>query len=156
MNINATLIFQSIAFLLFVAFTWKYVWPPILQAMRDREARIAAGLAAADKGNKALADAETERERMLGEARRQAQDILAAANKQASQVVEQAQEKARSEAARIRESAESEAEREINKAREELRKQVGDLAVLGAARIVRREIDAAKHADLISEVAAQL
>lgn len=156
MDLNATLIFQSLAFLLFVAFTWKYVWPPILQAMQDREARIADGLAAAEKGNKALQEAEVERERELSKARAQAQDIVSAANRQASQVVEQAQAKAQTEAERIRAAAQEEAEREIAKAREELRRRVGDLAVLGAARIVKREVDAAKHADVLAEVAEQL
>src|SRR3546814_15364855 len=89
MNFNATLIFQSIAFLLFVAFTWKFVWPPILKAMNERQSRIADGLAAADKGARALQDASTKSEEALHAARAQAQDILAAANKQASQIVEQ-------------------------------------------------------------------
>src|SRR3546814_16064719 len=85
MNFNATLIFQSIAFLLFVAFTWKFVWPPILKAMKERQSRIADGLAAADKGARALQDASTKSEEALHAARAQAQDILAAATKQASQ-----------------------------------------------------------------------
>src|SRR3546814_10253668 len=88
MNFNATLIFQSIAFLLFVAFTWKFVWPPILKAMNERQSRIADGLAAADKGARALQDASTKSEEALHAARAQAPDILAAANKQASQIVE--------------------------------------------------------------------
>lgn len=156
MGINATLIVQMITFGLFVWFTLKFIWPPIEKAMRDREARIADGLAAADKGEKALADAEQTRKRELDKARSEAQDILAAANKQASQLVEQARATAQSEAERIRSAAHAETEQEIAKAREALRKQVGDLAVLGAARIVRREIDAARHADVLSEVAEQL
>lgn len=156
MGVNATLIVQVITFAVFVWFTLKFVWPPIMQAMREREARIADGLAAADKGNKSLEEAEAEKARTLQEARNQAQDILTNANRQASQVVEKAQAKAQSEAERIRSDAHQEAEREIEKAREALRKQVGDLAVLGAARIVKREIDASKHAEVLSEVAAQL
>lgn len=156
MGVNATLIVQMITFAVFVWFTLKFVWPPIHKAMSDREARIADGLAAADKGEKALAEAEAKREEELAQARAQAQEILTAANRQASQIVEEAQTKARTDAERIRKSAEEEAEREAEKAREALRKRVGELAVLGAARVVKREVDAAKHAEVLDEVASQL
>lgn len=156
MGINATLFGQMITFTVFVWFTMKFVWPPIQKAMSDREARISDGLAAADKGQKALAEAETKREEELAQARAQAQEVLTAANRQASQIVEDAQAKARTEAERIRQNAEDEAQREIDKAREALRKRVGELAVLGAARVVKREIDASKHAEVLDEVAGQL
>jgi F-type H+-transporting ATPase subunit b len=156
MNLNATLIFQSIAFLLFVAFTWKYVWPPILKAMNDRQARIADGLAAAEKGARALQDASTKSEEALKAARMQAQDILAGANRQAAQIVEQAKGTAQVEAERIVARAQDDVAREVAHAREELRKQVGDLAVAGAAKILKREIDVRVHADLLNDLAAKL
>lgn len=156
MGINATLIVQVITFAVFVWFTLKFVWPPIHQAMSEREARIADGLAAAEKGKQALAAAQETRDKELADVRAQAQEILGAANKQAAQVVEKAQARAREEAERIRAAAHEEGEREIAKAREELRRRVGDLAVLGAARIVKREVDAARHADVLAEVAEQL
>lgn len=115
MGVNATLIVQMITFMVFVWFTLKFVWPPIHKAMSDREARIADGLAAADKGEKALAEAEAKREEELAQARAQAQEILTAANRQASQIVEEAQTKARTDAERIRKSAEEESEREARR-----------------------------------------
>lgn len=156
MNLNATLIFQSIAFLLFVAFTWKYVWPPILKAMNARQARIADGLAAAEKGARALQDASTKSEEALKAARVQAQDILGAANKQASQIVEQAKGTAQVEADRIVAKAHDDVEREVAHAREDLRKQVGELAVAGAAKILKREIDTKAHADVLNDLAAKI
>ncbi|HEY9547133.1 MAG TPA: F0F1 ATP synthase subunit B [Solimonas sp.] len=156
MNFNATLIFQSIAFLLFVAFTWKFVWPPILKAMNERQSRIADGLAAADKGARALQDASTKSEEALHAARAQAQDILAAANKQASQIVEQGKNTAQVEADRIVAKAHDDVEREVAHAREDLRKQVGDLAVAGAAKILKREIDTKAHADVLNELATKI
>jgi F-type H+-transporting ATPase subunit b len=156
MNLNATLIFQSIAFLLFVAFTWKYVWPPILKAMNDRQARIADGLAAADKGARALQDASTKSEEALHAARAQAQDILAAANKQAAQIVEQAKGTAQVEADRIVAKAQDDVAREVAHARETLRQQVGELAVAGAAKILKREIDTKAHADVLNELATKI
>jgi F-type H+-transporting ATPase subunit b len=156
MNINATLLFQSIAFLLFVAFTWKYVWPPILKAMNDRQLRIADGLAAAEKGARSLQDASAKSEEALKEARVQAQDILAAANKQATQMVEQAKTTAQQEGARIIAKAHEEVSNEVERARQDLRKQVGELAVIGAAKILKREIDAKAHADVLDELAAKV
>lgn len=156
MNINATLIFQSVAFLLFVAFTWKYVWPPILKAMQDRQGRIADGLAAAEKGTRALEAASAKSEEALKEARAQAQDILAGANKQATQLVEQAKTRAQEEGERIIAKAHDEVAREVARAREDLRKQVGELAVIGAARILKREIDTKAHADVLDELAARV
>jgi F-type H+-transporting ATPase subunit b len=156
MNLNATLIFQSIAFLLFVAFTWKFVWPPILKAMNDRQARITDGLAAAEKGARALQDASSKSEEALHAARAQAQDILAAANRQGAQLVEQAKATAQVEAERIVARAHDDVAREVASAREQLRKQVGELAVAGAARILKREIDTKAHADVLNELAAKI
>lgn len=156
MNINLTLFAQALAFAGLIWLIATYVWPPLLRAIEERQAKIAEGLAAAEQGRRSLADASAERDRALTQVRSDAQDVLAAANKQASQIIEDARTTARTEAERIRTAASAEVESEIAKARDALRKQVGELAVLGAARIVRREIDAAKHAEVLSDLAARL
>lgn len=156
MDINATLILQMIAFAVFVWVTMKLAVPPITKAMQDREARIADGLAAADRAAKSLQDASAKSDEALKAARAQAQDILASANKQAATVVEQAKGTAVTEAERIKASARDEVDRELSKAREELRRQVGSLAVAGASKILKREIDAKAHADVLDDLAARV
>jgi F-type H+-transporting ATPase subunit b len=156
MNINVTLIVQLIAFAIFVILTMKLVWPPLLKAMEDRRARIAEGLAAAEKGAKALQDASSKSDEALKAARVQAQDILGSANKQAAQIVEQARSAAQAEGERIKTAAKADVDREIAQARDALRKQVGELAVQGAGQILKREIDAKAHADIINQLAAQI
>ena len=156
MNLNATLILQAVAFALFVWFTMKFVFPPITKAMRDRQAKIADGLAAAEKGARSLQDASAKSDEALKAARVQAQEILAGANKQATQMVEAAKGAAKTEADRIVAAARDEVSREVGKAREELRKQVGALAVDGAAKILKREINASVHADVLNELAAKV
>ena len=156
MNLNATLILQMVAFLVFVWFTLKYVFPPITKAMDDRKNKIADGLAAAEKGAKSLTDAAARSDEALRQARTQAQEILAGANKQATALVEAAKGQAKTEADRISASARDEVVREVNKAREELRKQVGELAVLGAAKILKREVNAQAHADVLKDLAARV
>lgn len=156
MGINATLIVQMITFALFVWFTMKFVWPPITKAMKERQARISSGLAAADKGAKALEEAAASADAEIKSARTQAQDILANASKQASKIVEDAKATAQTEADRIKAAGRDEVERELASAREALRKQVGELAVLGAARILKRELDASAHADVIEALAAKI
>ncbi|WP_420465225.1 F0F1 ATP synthase subunit B [Panacagrimonas sp.] len=156
MDLNATLIFQMVAFALFVWFTMKFVFPPITKAMDDRKAKIADGLAAAEKGARSLSDAAAQSEEALKQARVQAQEILAGANKQATNLVEQAKVQAKTEADRIVAAAGDEVARETAKAREELRKQVGELAVLGAAKILKREVNAQTHADVLQELAGRV
>lgn len=156
MNLNATLIVQSITFLVFVLLMWRAAWPKIIAAMQERQKRIADGLAAADRSAAALADATAKGEQSLAAARTQAQDILGAANKQAQQLVEQAKNTAQQEAARIVAKAQEDVAREVGHAREELRKQVGELAVIGASKILKREIDAKAHADVLSDLAARI
>jgi F-type H+-transporting ATPase subunit b len=156
MSINVTLLFQSVAFFIFAILTMKYVWPPIMKAMDDRRGKIADGLAAADKGAKALQEASAKSDEALKDARRQAQDILGSASKQAAQMVEQARTQAQTEGERIKTSAQAEIDREISQAREVLRKQVGELAVVGAAQILKREINAQAHADVLSALAAKI
>lgn len=156
MNPTATLFAQSLAFLIFVLLTWRYVWPPILKAMNERQAKIADGLAAADRGAKALQDASAKSEEALHAARVQAQDILSSANKQATQIVETARTQAQAEGERIKLAAQSEVDREIAQAREVLRKQVGELAVSGAEQILKREVDARAHAEILALLAAKI
>ncbi|HEX4896355.1 MAG TPA: F0F1 ATP synthase subunit B [Solimonas sp.] len=147
---------QMIVFGLFVWFTMKFVWPPITKALEERRTRIADGLAAADKGARSLQEASAKSEEALKAARAQAQEILAGANKQAVQLVEQAKTTAGQEAERIVAKAHEEVTREVARAREELRKQVGELAVIGAAKILKREIDTKAHADVLAELAAKV
>lgn len=156
MNLNATLILQAVAFGLFVWFTMRYVFPPITKAMDDRKAKIVDGLAAAERGARSLQDASVKSDEALKAARVQAQEILAGANKQATQMVEAAKGAAKTEADRIVAAARDEVSRELSKAREELRKQVGALAVDGAAKILKREINASVHADVLNELAARV
>jgi ATP synthase F0 subcomplex B subunit len=156
MDINATLIGQSIAFFLFVWFVMRYIWPPMIKALNERTQRIADGLAAADRGDKVLAEAAEQSQKALEEARAQARDIVGLANRQASQLVEQARDAARDTGERIVEQARAEADREVEQARQALRRQVGELAVAGARTILKREIDAQAHAKAIEDLAAQL
>lgn len=156
MDLNATIIGQSIAMIVFVWFCMKFVWPPIMTMLEERQTQIADGLAAADKGNRALEEAEAEKAIILDEARGQAREIIDQANTRATSIVEEAREEAGGEKERIVASAQSEAEQEANRAREELRGQVGALAIAGAEKIIQREIDAAAHKDLLDKLAAEI
>jgi F-type H+-transporting ATPase subunit b len=156
MDINATLILQMLAFGIFVWVMMKVALPPITRNMKAREARIAEGLAAAERGSKALQDASAKSDEALKAARVQAQEIVGAAGKQATQLVEQAKQDAETEKARIVASGRSEVEREVTQAKDALRRQVGDLAVAGASKILKREIDAKSHADVLDDLAAQV
>ena len=156
MDLNATIIGQSIAMIVFVWFCMKFVWPPILGMLEERQTQIADGLAAADKGNRALEEAEAEKAIILDEARGQAREIIDQANTRATHIVDEAREEAGGEKERIVASAQAEAEQEANRAREELRGQVGALAIAGAEKIIQREIDAAAHKDLLDKLAAEI
>lgn len=156
MSINITLIAQMLTFGFMIWFTMKFIWPPLMGAMEARDKKIADGLAAADKGHRALEEAAAEQEQALKEARAQAQDILGNANKQAAQMVEEAKSQAKLEGERIVTAAQAEVEREISSARESLRQQVGSLAVAGAAKILKREINADAHAELLQDLAAKV
>lgn len=147
---------QMIVFLLFVMFTMKFVWPPIMKAMEEREAKIRDGLAAAEKGKAALAEASSKSDEELKAARAQAQDIIAAANKQATQLVEKAKGDATTEQQRIIASGHAEVEQMAGQARDALRKQVADLAVSGAEQILKREVDAKAHAEILDRLAARI
>jgi F-type H+-transporting ATPase subunit b len=156
MDINLTLLAQAAVFAVFIWFTAKFVWPPLMRAVETRQKQIADGLAAAEKGAKSLQDAASRSDEALKQARAQAQEILAAANKQASQVLDQAKVSAKTEADRIVAAAHDEVSREVARAREDLRKQVGELAVLGASKILKREVNAQVHADVLSDLAARV
>lgn len=147
---------QMIVFFIFIWFTMKFVWPPITKALEERRQKIADGLASAEKGAQALQEASVKSDEALKSARVQAQEIVVAASKQAGQLVEQAKGQAEAEKARIVEAGHAEVRRELAQARETLRRQVADLAVLGAARILKREIDADAHADVIADLAARI
>lgn len=156
MNLNATLFAQLVVFFILAWFTMKFVWPPIMKALDERAAKIAEGLAAADKAKTDLALAERRATEELRKAREAANELRGGAERQAAQVIDEA----RAEAARIiaaaRAAAEGEAEVAAQRAKEALRDQVAMLAVAGAERILRKEIDAAKHAELLEQLKAEL
>jgi F-type H+-transporting ATPase subunit b len=156
MDINFTLFAQAAVFAIFIWFTARFVWPPLMRAVEERQKTIADGLAAAEKGARSLQDASAKSDEALKAARVQAQEILANANKQATQMIDQAKGTAKTEADRIVAAAREEVSREVNSARETLRKQVGELAVAGASKILKREIDAKAHADVLNDLAARV
>ncbi|MDF0605775.1 F0F1 ATP synthase subunit B [Neisseriaceae bacterium TC5R-5] len=155
MEFNATLLGQAITFAILVWFTMKFVWPPLTNMMEERAKRIADGLAAAERGKQDLQAAEKRVAEELSKARHSATEILMAAEKRASQIVEEAKDAARSEGARIVAEAKSEVDQEVLRAKEALRTQVADLAIAGAEKILRQEIDPAKHADLLASIKAE-
>ena len=156
MNINATLLGQAIAFALFVIFCMKYVWPPVVGALRERQKNIADGLAAASRAEGDLELAQKKATEKIKAAKDQASDLIAHANKRADGIVDEAKEQANEERARILASAQSEIELESNRAREELRASVAKLAVAGASSILKKEIDEKAHAELLDDLAQQL
>ena len=156
MSINATLIIQMIVFAILVGFTMKFVWPPITAALDERAKKIADGLSAADKAKSELAAANKRVEAQLSAARDDAAKRLADAERLAQQIVEEAKGKAADEGAKIIANAKAEAEQEAIKAREALREQVAGLAVKGAEQILRREVNAGVHAELLSRLKAEL
>jgi F-type H+-transporting ATPase subunit b len=156
MNINATLFAQAIMFALFVWFTMKFVWPPIVGALSARQKQIADGLAAADRGKHELELAAKKATQELRTAKEKASDIIAQAEKRASEIIEEAKGNAKSEGDRIIAGAKAEIDQEVNRAKEGLRQQVSTLAVAGAEKILRREIDAKAHADMLTTIANEL
>ena len=156
MSITSTLIIQMIVFLLLVWFTMSKVWPPIAAALDARAAKIREGLSAADKAKADLAAANQRVEKELSAARNDAAQRLADAERLAQSMIEEAKSKANDEGAKIVAAARSEAEQEAIKAREALRDQVASLAVKGAEQILRREVDAKAHADLLGQLKAEL
>jgi F-type H+-transporting ATPase subunit b len=155
-NINATLFVQIVVFLALWYFTARFVWPPITQALDERTKRIADGLAAADKAKTDLAAAEKRVQAEIAQARANAAEMRGAADKQAALLIEDARAEAARIVAEARKAAEVEASLAAQRAREQLRDQVAQLAVVGAERILRREIDAQRHAELLDGLRAEL
>ena len=156
MSITGTLIVQMIVFLILVWFTMKFVWPPITAALDERASKIAAGLSAADKAKSELAMANQRVEQQLSAARNDAAKRLADAERLAQQLVEEAKSKATEEGAKIIAAAKVEAAQESAKARDTLREQVAGLAIKGAEAILRREVNAGVHAELLGRLKAEL
>jgi len=156
MNINITLIGQTIAFAVFVWFCMKYIWPPIMDALEARKKEIADGLAAAEKGRKAEDLGKEKASEIIKDAKTQAQEILGNAEKRRNEIIEEAKSDAKAEGERLLASAKAEIDQEINRAREELRGQVATLVVSGAGRILDKEVDGKAHGKLIDDLVAQL
>ena len=156
MNINATLIAQMLVFLILVWFTMKFVWPPIVKALDERAQKIADGLSAADKAKAELSNANKRVEEQLSAARTNAQQRLADADRLAQTMIEEAKARAAEEGAKIVAAAKAEAAQEATKAREALRERVAALAVKGAEQILRKEVNAGVHADLLGRLKTEL
>jgi F-type H+-transporting ATPase subunit b len=156
MNFNLTLIAQAITFALFIWFTVAVVWPYLLRAIETRQKNIADGLAEAERGRSSLADAQKQTDVLLREARERAQEIVAQAERSAGQRVEEAKAQARTEGERIVAAAQAQIQQELQSARQQLREQVAQLAVAGAEKILRREVDARAHAEMLDRLKAQL
>ena len=156
MNLNATLFAQLGVFFILAWFTMKFVWPPIMKALDERAQKIADGLAAADKAKSELAHAEKKVVDEMRKARESATDVRAGAEKQGAQLIEEARAEAARIVAQAREAAEAEATVAAQRAKETLREQVAQLAVPGAERILRREINAQVHADLLANLKSEL
>lgn len=156
MNINLTLISQAITFGVFIWFTVKFVWPPLVAAIEARQKHIAEGLAAADEGKKSLSVAQDRVGVIESEARARALETVALNERRGAQIVAEAEAKAKVEAERIIARAKADALNEITRAKEALRDRVADLAVNGAEKILRREVDAKAHADMLNQLKAEL
>lgn len=151
-----TLVAQGVTFFIFVYVTMKFVWPPIMQAMTERQEKIADGLAAAERGKSELTAASARVEDLLRDARGQAQEIVEQANKRANSILEEARNEGQKQRDRQLAAAQAEIEQAVNRAREELRAQVAVVAVAGAERILAREIDAKAHQDLLAQLATEI
>jgi F-type H+-transporting ATPase subunit b len=156
MNINLSLLAQAVVFALFIWFTAKFVWPPILQAMDARRKKIADGLADAERSAKSLEEARQQADKLHAEARMQAQSIVADSERLGQSIVDQAKAQAKAEAERLLAAAKAEAAQAMHQAKGALRDQVAVLAVAGAEQILRREVNAQAHAELLNELKAKL
>jgi F-type H+-transporting ATPase subunit b len=156
MNPNITLLGQMLSFAILIWFTVKFIWPPLMKAIEERQQKIAEGLAAADNAQKNLAQAQDKVNEELKAARAKANEIIEQAHQRANQIVDAAKNEAIVEGARQKALAESEIAASTTRAREDLRKQVSALAVTGAEKLLRREIDANAHKALLDELAAEI
>ena len=156
MNITLTLFAQAIVFIAFVLFTKKFVWPYMLRAIEARQKTIADGLAEAERGRSSLADAQKQTDVLLREARSRAQEIMAAAEKSASQRIEESKLQAKTEGERIVAAAHAQIQQEVQSAKQQLREQVAQLAIAGAEKILKREVDAKAHSAMLDQLKAQI
>lgn len=156
MNINFTLISQALAFSIFIWFTIKYVWPPLMQAIEERQKTIADGLAAGERGKQELELASQRSTDVLKDARQRASEIITQAEKRASEIIDEAKSTAKEEGDRILVGAKADIEHEVFSAKEALRQQVAGIAIAGAEKILRREVDAKAHADLLSSIEEEI
>ena len=156
MNINLTLFVQMIVFALLIYATMKWVWPPLLDRMDERQRKIAQGLAAAEKGEQALTEARGNADAIIREARERANQIIDHAQQRANQMVEEAKGTANEESARLVAAAHEQIDLDTTRARESLRKEVAGIAVGAAAKLLGREIDAGQHAELLDKLATQI
>jgi F-type H+-transporting ATPase subunit b len=156
MDINATFIGQALAFAILIWFSYKFVWPPMMGAIEERQKKIAEGLEAADRSKKDLAQAEEKVNEVLREARAKANEIIDQAQVRANQIIDHAKDEAILEAGRQKTVALSEIESATNRAKEDLRRQVSQLAVAGAEKLIRKEIDGNVHKALLDELAAEI
>lgn len=156
MNLNATLFAQLVVFFILAWFTMKFVWPPMIKAIDERAKKIADGLAAAERGKQSLAEASRKAEQELAASRTENQQRLAEAEKRAQQIIEEAKQQAEVERKRILAQATSEAANEAQRARDQLRDQLATLVVKGAEQILKKEVNAQAHADLLNQLKAEL
>ena len=156
MNLNVTLLAQAVTFFAFIFFCAKILWPPMVRAIEARQKQIADGLAAAEEGKKSLESAAQQSSVAIAQARARATEIVAQAENLVSQMIEEAKTAAKAEGDREKAAAKSEIEQEVSRAKETLRTQVATLAVAGAEKILKREVDAKTHADILSDVQKQL
>lgn len=156
MNLNSTFIIQCLVFFALALFTMKFIWPPLMGALDERRKKIADGLAAADQGNKSLEEARKRISVLENEARTQAQQIITDTEKRAQAIVDAAKATAKAEGARLLEAAKAEIDNELQRVKDTLRDQVATLAVLGAEQILKKEINAQAHADLLNQLKARL
>jgi F-type H+-transporting ATPase subunit b len=156
MNMNLTLLGQSLAFLVFVWTCYRFVWPLLLTAMRERQATIARGLESAERAERDLANATQRADAALNDAKDEARQIIEQARKRANQMIDEARQDAQREGERQKEAALAEVEQEINRAREELRRHVAALAIAGAERVLESTVDHARHRELLDRLAAEL
>lgn len=156
MNFNATLIGQTITFIVFVWFCMKYIWPPIMHALEERKKKIAEGLAASERGKHDQELAQERAKDILREAKQQAGEIINRADKRAAEILDEAKDDARAEGGRILTAAQAEIEQEVTRAKQDLRSQVVSIALAGAGKVLEREVDATTHDELLNKLAAEI
>ena len=156
MNLNATLIIQGIVFLILAGVTMKFIWPPLIAAIDERRRKIAEGLASAEKGEKNLAEAKSSATEIIKEARAQASKIVEQANRRSNELIDEARGAAVAEGQRLVAEARQNVALESTRAREQLRKEVATIAVVGASKLLGREIDPRAHADLLEKLAVEI